>query len=89
MTRPQDQINARRRFLASCGKFALITPPAMTVLLSSTAQNYAVAGSGNGGGSLPRQGNNGWGDGGSDGVPGNSGSNPSPQAPSKDADTQR
>jgi len=89
MTRPREQVEARRRFLASCGKFALITPPAMTVLLSSTAQNYAVAGSGGGGGSLPKQGNNGWGNGGNDGVPGNSGSNPSPQAPSKDADTQR
>jgi len=89
MTRPREQVEARRRFLASCGKFALITPPAMTVLLSSTAQNYAVAGSGGGGGSLPNQGNNGWGNGGNDGVPGNSGSNPSPQAPSKDADTQR
>lgn len=89
MTRPREQVEARRRFLASCGKFALITPPAMTVLLSSTAQNYAVARSGGAGGSLPKQGNNGWGNGGSDGVPGNSANNPSPQAPSKKADTQR
>jgi hypothetical protein len=89
MRRSDEQVEARRRFLASCGKFALITPPAMTVLLSSTAQNYAVAGSGGGGGSLPKQGNNGWGNGGGDGVPGNSGNTPSPQTPSKDADTQR
>ncbi|MBX3502619.1 MAG: hypothetical protein KF889_24500 [Alphaproteobacteria bacterium] len=90
MTRPRDQVEARRRFLASCGRFALITPPAMTVLLSSTAQNYAAAQSGGAGGSLPRQqGNNGWGNGGSDGVPGKSGSNPGPQQPSMKSDTQR
>ncbi len=89
MTRPREQVEARRRFLASCGKFALITPPVMTVLLSSTAQNYAVAGSGGAGGSLPKQGNNGWGNGGSDGVPGKSGSTPSAQQPSISSDTQR
>ena len=86
-----DRLEARRRFLAKCGKFAVITPPAMTVLLSSTAQNYAVAGSGGGGRSPgpPVHGNNGWGNGGSDGVPGNSANNPSPQAPSKGADQRR
>lgn len=89
MHHPREQVEARRRFLATCGKFALITPPAMTVLLSSTAQNYAVAGSGGGGGSLPTQGNNGWGNGGYDGVPGGSGGSPGPQGPSIDADTQR
>jgi len=82
-----ESLDARRRFLAACGKFAIITPPAMTVLLSSTAQNYAVAASGNGGSSL--SGNNGRGNGGNDGVPGNSGNNPSPQAPSKAADQER
>jgi hypothetical protein len=82
-----EMLEARRRFLATCGKFAVITPPAMTVLLSSTAQNYAVAASGNAGGSL--SGNNGWGNGGGDGVPGNSGNNGSPQAPSKAADQDR
>ena len=81
-------LEARRRFLATCGKFALITPPAITVLLSSTAQNYAVAGSGNGRVSLS-QGNNGWGNGGFDGVPGKSGSSPGPQTPSKIADEER
>lgn len=86
-TRPTDTDEARRRFLATCGKFAVVTPPTMAVLLSSTAQNYAVAGSGNAGVSL--RGNNGWGNGGFDGVPGGSASNPSPQAPSKAADTQR
>lgn len=86
-TKPTGTDEARRRFLATCGKFAAVTPPTMAVLLSSTAQNYAVAGSGHAGGSL--RGNNGWGNGGFDGVPGRSASNPSPQAPSKAADTQR
>jgi hypothetical protein len=29
---PEDE--ARRRFLAKCGRFAAVTPPAMTMLLS-------------------------------------------------------
>ena len=82
-----EKAESRRRFLATCGKFAVITPPAMTVLLSSTAQNYAVARSGHSGHSL--RGNNGFGNGGYDGVPGNSGSNPSPQSPGKAGDTRR
>lgn len=86
-----EMLDARRRFLATCGKFAVITPPAMTVLLTSTAQNYAVAASGSGGAHLPSgvSGNNGFGNGGGDGVPGRSGSNPSPQAPSKAGDKDR
>ena len=89
MEKPAEagMIDARRRFLATCGKFAVITPPAMTVLLASTAQNYAAAASGRG--NVPIKGNNGFGNGGGDGVPGNSGSNPSPQAPSKAADQNR
>jgi hypothetical protein len=87
--REAGEQEARRRFLAKCGKYALITPPAMTVLLSSTAQNYAVARSGGGRVSFSKQGNNGFGNGGFDGVPGNSGNNPSPQAPSKAADKVR
>ena len=90
--RESDTLEARRRFLAKCGKFAVITPPAMTLLLSSTAQNYAVAASGNGSVSLSGGnggGNNGFGNGGGDGVPGNSGNNPSPQAGSKAADQVR
>ena len=81
------RLEARRRFLAKCGKFAVVTPPAMAVLLSSTAQNYAVAASG--GHVSFSSGNNGFGNGGNDGVPGNSGSNPSPQAGSKSADQTR
>ena len=86
MHRESEKVEARRRFLATCGKFAVITPPAMTVLLSSTAQNYAVAGSGHSG---RPQGNNGFGNGGFDGVPGNSGSNPSSQSSGKADDTRR
>jgi hypothetical protein len=83
-----DMLEARRQFLAKCGKFAVITPPVMTVLLTSTAQNYAVAASGNGSTRF-NSGNNGFGNGGGDGVPGNSGNNPSPQAGSKAADQAR
>jgi hypothetical protein len=37
---------ARREFLAKCGKLAVITPPAVTLLLSAASHNYAVAHSG-------------------------------------------
>jgi hypothetical protein len=77
---------ARRRFLASCGKFALATPPAITLMLAAGERNYATAASG-GGGSI--QGNNGRGNGGLDGVPGKSGSNNSPNAGEKAADQVR
>jgi uncharacterized membrane protein len=33
----------RRKFLAVCGKFALITPPALTVLLSTSLNSAAIA----------------------------------------------
>lgn len=39
---------ARRRFLASCGKFAVATPPAISLLLAASRTNYAVASSGTG-----------------------------------------
>jgi hypothetical protein len=58
----------RREFMALCGRFAALTPPAMTILLSTTLTSGAIAASG---GSV--QGNNGFGNGGGDGVPGNSG----------------
>jgi hypothetical protein len=62
----------RRKFLAACGKFAVVTPPAMTLLLSTSLTSTAIAGStgkggdgkGNGG-----KGNNGYGNGGGDGSP--------------------
>lgn len=80
----ETQTEARRKFLASCGRFALVTPPAVALLLSTADRKYAVAASGGG-----PQGNNGFGNGGGDGVPGNSANNPSPQAPSKADDTVR
>jgi hypothetical protein len=46
-------VEARRRFLKSCGRFAMVTPPTITLLLASGQQDFAVAGSGmSGGGSL-------------------------------------
>ncbi len=36
----------RRKFLAACGKFAIVTPPAITVLLSTSLTSTAVAQSG-------------------------------------------
>jgi len=43
-------IKARRHFLATCGKFAVVTPPAITVLLAATERYYAAFGSGGPGG---------------------------------------
>jgi hypothetical protein len=59
-------VQARRAFLAKCGKFAAITPVVMTGMLAASQQNFAVAQSG---GSRLR-GNNGFGNGGGDGIPG-------------------
>lgn len=56
----------RRKFLASCGKFAVVTPPAITMLLSTRLTSDAIAHSGGRG---YTRGNNGWGNGGSDGSP--------------------
>lgn len=69
---------ARRKFLKNAGKFAIATPPAVSLLLASAKGNYAAAISGNGGGNghghgRGPQGNNGYGNGGGDGVPGRSG----------------
>ena len=50
----------RRKFLATCGKFAAVTPPAITMLLSTSLNSTAIAQSG---------GTNGWGNGGGDGSP--------------------
>ena len=33
----------RRKFLATCGKFAVVTPPAMTLLLSTSLHSSAIA----------------------------------------------
>lgn len=51
----------RRKFLAACGKFAVVTPPALTVLLSTSLTSEAIAHSGTGGSS--GGGGNGQGDG--------------------------
>ncbi|MCK6451151.1 MAG: hypothetical protein L6R19_09905 [Alphaproteobacteria bacterium] len=85
--RPADDratAEARRRFLAACGRFALATPPAISLMLAGSERNYATAASGGG-----PQGNNGFGNGGGDGVPGNSGNNASPNAGQKSADEVR
>lgn len=52
----------RRNFLAACGKFAAVTPPAITLLLSTSLNSTAIARSGG-------RGNNGFGNGGGDGSP--------------------
>jgi hypothetical protein len=62
----------RRKFLASCGKFAVVTPPAITMLLSTSLNSTAIARSGGGGysggdGNSGGRGNNGHGNGGEDG----------------------
>jgi hypothetical protein len=36
----------RRKFLAACGKFAVVTPPAITMLLSTSLNSTAIANSG-------------------------------------------
>ena len=38
-------VAARRRFLATCGKFAIVTPPVVTLMLSASKRNYAAANS--------------------------------------------
>ena len=45
----------RRKFLAACGRFAVVTPPAVTLLLSTSLNSDAIARSGGGGeGGKPR-----------------------------------
>lgn len=47
MDRDQDALSeARRKFLKSCGKFAVITPPAVTLMLSAASRSYAATHSG-------------------------------------------
>ena len=49
--RKDEAADARRAFLKTCGRFALVTPPTITLLLAG-AGNPAVASSGSSGGSL-------------------------------------
>lgn len=72
-----DTVTARRQFLKKCGKFAIVTPPAVALMLSAEGSQYTAAASGFGRGG---HGNNGFGNGGGDGVPGRSGSSNSPNA---------
>ena len=53
----------RRKFIAACGKFAVVTPPALTLLLSTSLNSTAIAKSSGG------NGNNGHGNGGGDESP--------------------
>jgi hypothetical protein len=38
-------IEDRRKFLATCGKFAIVTPPALTLLLCTSLNSTAIAAS--------------------------------------------
>jgi hypothetical protein len=38
MSEPSPEGDARRQFLAKCGRFAIVTPPAMVMLLSVAAK---------------------------------------------------
>ncbi|WP_375293169.1 hypothetical protein [Bradyrhizobium sp. sGM-13] len=58
-TRAQEELNDGRKFLISAGRFAAVTPPAITLLLSTSLTSDAIA----------RSGNNGYGNGGRDGSP--------------------
>lgn len=50
----QTELDAdRRKFLASCGKFAAVTPPALTILLSTSLNSDAIARSAGGGAGAP------------------------------------
>jgi hypothetical protein len=64
--REQQEIEDRRKFLISAGRFAAVTPPAITLLLSTSLTSDAIASSGARGGP---KGNNGYGNGGGDGSP--------------------
>ncbi|WP_271610193.1 MULTISPECIES: hypothetical protein [unclassified Bradyrhizobium] len=65
---PDQEDDDRREFLKTCGKFAVVTPPVITALLSTSLTSTAIAHSGGGLKHGPR-GNNGWGNGGGDGSP--------------------
>ena len=44
----EDEVRARREFLKRCGKYAVVVPPAMTLLLARDASKPAMAFSGHG-----------------------------------------
>lgn len=46
MQDPKDSAKSRRDFIAKCGRFAVVTPPTIALLLSASGRNYAEAFSG-------------------------------------------
>ncbi len=82
-TGKKDFVEARRQFLARCGRYSVATPPIMALMLATAERSYAKVVSG------ARHGNNGFGNGGGDPAPGNSANNPAPNAPQKGADRVR
>ena len=69
----------RRAFLAAAGKFAVVTPPAMSLLLSTTMTSPAIAASGDSGnGNSRSEATNGLGNGVDDAPPGNPPENDGP-----------
>jgi hypothetical protein len=68
----------RRAFLKSCGRFAAVTPPAVTMLLSTSLTSGAIAKSGGGSGTKVK-GNNGFGNGANGTNPGSFSGNGVPQ----------
>jgi len=73
---PVDEATDRRNFLAKCGRFAIITPPAVTMLLSTSLTSQAIAQSGGQGGGRPGGGGPPGGGGAPGGNPGHGGSPP-------------
>ena len=47
---PLNANEDRRRFIQSCGRFAVTVPPAITILLSTSLSSAAIAASTGGGG---------------------------------------
>ena len=54
MTRDGNDDDDRRAFLKTCGKFAAVTPPVMTLLLSTSLTSGAIASSGGAHGVMQR-----------------------------------
>lgn len=46
MEKHEVSSDGRRAFIAKCGRFALVTPPTIALMLSADGRNYARAGSG-------------------------------------------
>ncbi|MFL6819650.1 MAG: hypothetical protein ACJ8EF_17105 [Bradyrhizobium sp.] len=76
-TENEAEIADRRKFLAACGKFAVVTPPAITMLLSTSLTSNAITASGG----TFLKGNNGVGNGIDPPPPGNPRPNDAPGLP--------